>query len=84
MNGNITYTRNIYQQHACEKKESKQRSAYGELFQRRIRLEVFFDVLSIGLSIFFWLFVAIYVSFPMVKVLMQKLHFYDAYEWALP
>lgn len=81
LSGDIVDTKKIYEEHTKEKKLKGEKSAYNDLFNRKVRKEVFFDVLSIGLSVLFWLFIAVYVSYPMLQALMQKLEYLDAYEW---
>ncbi|MDD3375115.1 MAG: hypothetical protein PHY73_05270 [Candidatus Omnitrophica bacterium] len=84
LNGDIVHTKRIYQQCAeSADGEAGTRRAYLDLSRRHKKTEVFFDLLSIGFSVFLWIFLAVYVSFPMFKVLLQKIHLYDMYEWRI-
>ncbi|HOD12541.1 MAG TPA: hypothetical protein PKO44_05570 [Candidatus Omnitrophota bacterium] len=82
-NGDIIFTRSIYETHDRELRQKSLPSAFSDLSRRHKAVEISLDLLSIGLSVLFWIFVGVYVSFPMVKVLMQKMQFLDAYEWRL-
>lgn len=82
LKGNIVDRKEIYEQYSKEKRQKGLKSAYRDLFCRRVRWEAFWDIISIGLSIAFWLYIAIYVSRPMGKVLMQKLQYIETYEWS--
>ena len=84
LNGDIIHTKRIYEE--CVESgdgEIGTKRAYLNLSHRHKRTEVFFDLLSIGFSVFLWMFIAVYVSFPMFKTLLQKLYFYDAYQWKI-
>ena len=82
LNGDIVHTKKIYQK-CLESSDGEVgvKRAYLDLSYRHRRVEVFFDSLSVGFSVFLWMFLTVYVSFPMFKVLLQKLYFYDAYQW---
>lgn len=67
LSGDIVDTKVIYEQHGLEMKKARQPSAYHDLFLRKVRSEFFFDVLSIGLSIAFWLFLVIFVAWPVIS-----------------
>ncbi|MDP8264013.1 MAG: hypothetical protein P9M12_00845 [Candidatus Aceula lacicola] len=84
LNGDIIHTKRVYEK--CVESndgEAGVRQAYLNLNHRHKKTEVFFDLLSIGFSVFLWIFIAVYASFPMFKVLLQKLLFYDAYQWKI-
>jgi len=81
LSGQIGRRRIVYKEYAKEKQRRGQRSAYAELFERPVRWEAFGDLLSIGGTILFWIFIATYISFPMAQVLLQKIQQLDAYEW---
>ena len=83
LNGRIVDHKHIYEQYAREKRAHGIHSAYDDLFLRKVRWEAFWDILSIGLSVMFWLYIAVNVSFPMFKVLAQKLQQIEAYEVGL-
>ena len=84
LSGEIVNHKAIYHAHFQEMKKKGSRSAYGDLFDRPVRWEGFLDLLSIGLSIAFWLYVAANISYPYFEVLMQKLNQIGAYELGLP
>ncbi len=84
LNGDITDTKKVYEQ--CSQGEGGEREsrlAYQKLNYRHKKAEIFFDLFSILLSVMFWIYICLCVSLPMVKVLLQKLYFYKAYEWKL-
>lgn len=83
LNGSILRTRHVYEKFSEEDRSHQRKNPYSDLSFRPMKAEIFFDILSISLSVLLWIYLAVYVSFPMVKVLMQKLEFYDAYEWSL-
>jgi hypothetical protein len=82
-NGDIIYTKSVYETYDKDCRLRGLPSAYSDLSRRNKFCEIALDLLSIGLSVLFWIFIGVYVSFPMVKVLMQKMQFLDAYEWRL-
>jgi len=83
LNGNIIQTKKIYQKYFEKDKRQHRRNPYQDLCRRPVRTETFLDLLSIGFSVFLWIYLAVYVSFPMAKSLVQKLHDSDTYEWSL-
>ena len=84
LNGNIAPHRPIYEKYFEEKTAKGQRSAYHDLFLRNAKAEAFWDITSITLSILFWLFIAVYISWPFAKVAAYQLQHLDQYELALP
>ena len=80
LNGKILDRKMIYKENAKERVAKGLRSAYVDLFCRSIPWESFWDLISIGLSIAFWLYVAVYISWPMFQVLLQQLAHLDSYE----
>jgi len=83
LNGNILVHKPIYQQYAKEKKQKGWCSAYQNLFCRTAKIEAFFDMFSITLSVLFWLFITVYISWPFAKVTAEKLQNLDQYEFGL-
>ena len=83
LSGSIVRTRKVYEHLLVEDRKKRKPNPYADLCQRPIRLEVFFDLLSIGFSVFLWLYLAVYVSLPMAMTLVQKLQAPDAYEWRI-
>lgn len=83
LNGNILVHKPIYQHYALEKRRKGWRSAYHNLFCRTAKIEGLFDMLSITLSVLFWLFIAVYISWPFAKVAAEKLQNLDQYEFGL-
>jgi hypothetical protein len=81
LNGNIVHTKKIYEKNLNDDGRLKGSHPYADLYRAPCKSEIFLDVLSVGLSVFFWLYLAVFVSFPMVKVLAQILQVPDAYEW---
>lgn len=81
VSGRILRRRVIYQEYARTKKLAGKRSAYDELFCRPFRWEAFWDLLSVGSTILFWLYVGVNISLPMAKVFIQQLQYWEAYEW---
>lgn len=81
LTGDIVNTKRIYIQKYLIDKFKHRKSAYADLFLRDKSVEVFFDIFSIFVSICFWIYIAVYISYPMLLVLLQKMEFYDAYEW---
>ncbi len=84
LSGHIIDRRPLYQSYALEILHQKKRSAYVDLFCRKARWEAFWDITSITLSIMFWVFIVAYIAYPMFQILIQKLMYIDAYEFALP
>ncbi len=83
LSGRIVDTKIVYQHYAAEKRTEGIQSAYDDLFRRKVRWEIFCDVLSVGFSVFLWIYFAVYVSYPMCKVLAQKIQQFDSYEVGL-
>ncbi len=81
LSGEIVETKALYRKRAHESTPPDKKNPYSDLFLRNKKAEMILDFLSVGFSIFLWIFLAVYVSYPMFQVLMQKLEFYDAYEW---
>jgi hypothetical protein len=79
--GRILKRRIIYQEFARNKKLCGERCAYHDLFCRSLRWEAFWDLLSIGSTVLFWLYVAVNISLPMAQIFIQKLQYWEAYEW---
>ncbi len=84
LNGQIIHRRSFYQSYALEQTYKKKRSAYTDLFCRKVRWEAFWDIASITLSVLFWVFIIVFVAYPMALDLTQKLMHIDAYEFSLP
>lgn len=84
LNGTIAIHRPIYKQYATEKKEKGWKTAYDDLFNRQIRVEAFWDLTSITLSVLFWLFIAVYVSYPFAKIMIYELQHLDQYVIGFP
>ena len=83
LSGHIVHSKSFFEQYADEKQKKGEKSAYDDLFRRPVQLEIFGDLISIGLSVMFWLYLVVYVSLPMFKVLLQKLQQIEAYEVGL-
>lgn len=83
INGSIVYRKKIYDKFANEKRLKNVRCAFNDLYKRNIRWEAFWDILSIGLSIFFWLYIAVFISYPMIQILIQKISQIEAYEFSI-
>jgi len=83
ISGCIIDRKAIYQQYAEERRKRGLKCAYDDLFFRKVRTEVFWDFLSVGLSVAFLLYTMVFVSLPMFKVLVQKIQQLEAYELAL-
>ncbi len=81
LNGNIVHTKKIYEKYLKEDNLLKHSQPYADLYRPLSKSDVALDILSVGLSVFFWLYLAVYISFPMVKVLAHILQVPDAYEW---
>lgn len=73
LSGNILRTKEFYRQRTLENKKNGRKSAYADLFERKVRGEMFCDIISIGLSVFFWLYIAAYISYPWLKLLFQEI-----------
>lgn len=84
LSGHIVQRRSFYQTYALEQAYKKKRSAYTDLFCRKVRWEAFWDITSITLSILFWVFIVVFVAYPMAMNLTQKLMQIDSYEFVLP
>ncbi len=83
LTGEIMRTKKLYHEKALLDQKSGKKNAFVDLFLRERKVEVFFDFLSVSLSIFLWLYIAVYVSYPMFQVLLQKFDYMDSYEWSL-
>lgn len=84
LNGTIVLHKPIYKYFAKQKEEKGWPSAYHDLFYRKVRVEAFWDMVSITLSVLFWLFITVYISWPFAKVTAFKLQHIDQYEFGLP
>jgi len=49
-----------------------------------VRWEAFWDIVSITLSVLLWVFIVVFVAYPMAMMLTQKLMYIDSYEFGLP
>ncbi len=83
LNGRIVSQKPVYEHYAQECRRKNVKSAYDDLFCRPVRWEIFFDLMSIGLSLAFWIYLAVNISWPMFNVLLQQLHQADSYELSL-
>lgn len=83
ISGTMVDRKEIYKQYSAERQKKGLKSAYYDLFCRQVRTEIFWDLMSVGLSVAFWLFIIVYISFPMFKVLVQKLHQIESYQLGL-
>jgi len=81
LNGDIIYTKKIYETYCREQQDMRTPNAFANLSQRNKGVEFTLDLLSISFSILVWMYLIVYVGFPMAKTLMFKLQFLDAYEW---
>jgi len=84
LNGQIVQRRSFYQTYALEQAYKKKPSAYTDLFCRKVRWEAFWDIVSITLSVLLWVFIVVFVAYPMAMMLTQKLMYIDSYEFGLP
>ena len=71
MTGDIVNTRFIYEYEGSKNRKEDRRSAYHDLFERHLGIEVFLDMMSITLSMMFWVFLTIYITFPYLKAFLQ-------------
>ncbi len=83
LSGRIVNQKIVYEHYAEECHQKKIPSAYDDLFCRHVRWEIFFDLTSIGLSLAFWIYIAVNISWPMFNVLIQQLNQIDAYQLSL-
>lgn len=83
INGKIIDRKEIYESLSKDSRAKNLPNAYDDLFRRSARWEAFFDFLSVGLTVAFWLYIAVNISWPMLQVLLQKLAQSDAYELGL-
>lgn len=81
LNGDIVYTKKVYEEYYRERKGQREPNPFADLNKRHKGVEFALDLLSISLSVLLWIYLMVYVGFPMAKVLMIKLQFIDAYEW---
>ena len=72
LNGSMANHRHIYEQYSEERQKRGVKSAYHDLSHRQIRLETFWDITSILLSIIFWLYIIVYISYPYIQVLINR------------
>jgi hypothetical protein len=79
LNGDIVYTKKVYEEYYRENKEKRIPNAFADLSKRHKRVEFFLDLLSISLSLFVWLYLFVYVGFPSAKTAMQMLQMQSNY-----
>ncbi len=84
LNGTIVLHKPIYKHFAEQKRQKGWRTAYDDLFFRKTQAEAFWDIASITLSVLFWLFITVYVSWPFAKTAVLKLQHLDQYEFGFP
>lgn len=83
LNGRIINQKTVYEHYAQECRGKRIPSAYDDLFCRHVRWEGFFDLTSIGLSLAFWIYLGVNISWPMFNVLLQQLNQIDSYQLGL-
>ena len=83
LSGMIVHRKDIYQNYAAEQIRQGYPSAYRDLFQRPLRWEGFWDLISIGMSLAFWLYLLAFVAYPFAQVLAQRLESMESLELVL-
>jgi|GEM_PF-531139 len=80
LSGRITTTKIIYEQYALENDKTHLKSAYHDLFDRKIRTETFWDFISIWLTVLFWVYIIVHISYPLAMTGLQKIQQYEMVE----
>jgi len=71
LNGMIIQRRIIYEEYSRWRVRNRLRSAYRDLFQRRIPWEIFWDFLSVGSSVIFWIYLTVFICLPWAQAFMN-------------
>jgi hypothetical protein len=74
LSGRITATKIVYEESAQERRQRGLPSAYHDLFQRNVCLEGFWDMISVTMSILFWIYLLAAIGYPWVMILVQNLN----------
>lgn len=83
LSGEIVSRKDLYESYCEEQYRKFKRSAFNDLFKHHAGAEIFMDVFSVGLTIAFWIYLGVNVSWPMMQVLLQQLHQIDAYQLSI-
>ncbi len=70
LSGQIVQRKIIYEEYARWRMRNGLRSAYRDLFRRRIPWEIFWDFLSVSSSVLFWLYLIVFICLPWVQAFM--------------
>ncbi len=81
LTGEIVEKKSYYQKRAYDLLRQGKQSAFADLFLRKRSRELILDFCSVGFSVFLWIYLIVYVGFPMFLVLVEKLLHIDMYEW---
>ena len=73
LGGQIVRTKTVYEANAHEKRRLSKKSAYFDLFEKRVNGAIFWDILSIGFSLFSWVYLVVFVSLPFFRLFLQGL-----------
>ncbi len=73
LNGQIVYRRAIYEEYSRIRQGKGLRSAYRDLFCRRITWEFLWDLLSVGSSVVFWLYLIVFVALPWAQAYIREI-----------
>ena len=71
LTGKIIQRRIIYEEYARQRRAKGLRSAYRDLFHRKIRTELFWDFLSVASSVWFWIYLIVFVALPWVQAFIR-------------
>lgn len=80
ISGHIVARKVIYEEFADKKRRMGLRSAYDNLFRRDAYAEYLLDIISVGLSVLFWVYIIVYVGYPYAKTFFQKIEETETYE----
>ena len=74
LSGRITFTKIVYEQASLEERRRGLRSAYHDLFERNVRGEGLWDMISVTMSVLFWLYLMVAIAYPWVMIFVQNLN----------
>jgi len=70
LNGQIIQRKIIYEEYSRWRIRKGLKSAYRDLFRQRIPWEIFWDFLSVGCSVVFWIYIIVFIFLPWAQAFM--------------
>jgi len=73
LTGKIVARKIIYEEFARIRRQKGLKSAYADLFYRPVHWEIFWDLISVGFSVGFWLYILVFILYPWMLTGLQNI-----------